>query len=125
MKRQVRQQMQQRTNGTEVQGEFLLREEQGTQNVQMTKLASMSEFRTEVRFPSGSEAAPVFEKHYSVKELAGLWNLSERTIRRMFVGEPGVVEWGADERRRKRPYKTIRIPESVARRVHRRLRKAS
>lgn len=67
----------------------------------------------------------VFERHYSVKELASLWNLSDRTIRRMFVGEPGVVEWGACERRRKRAYKTLRIPESVARRVHRKLRNVS
>jgi len=77
------------------------------------------------RAPFGLEVTPVFEKHYSVKELANLWNLSDRTIRRMFVGEPGVVEWGACERRMKRAYKTLRIPESVARRVHRRLRKVS
>jgi transcriptional regulator GlxA family with amidase domain len=66
-----------------------------------------------------------FEKHYSVRELAAQWNLSERTIRRMFAGEPGVVEWGQDETRSKRTYKTLRIPESVAQRVHRKLRKAS
>ena len=72
----------------------------------------------------GQDLTTVFERHYSVKELASLWNLSDRTIRRMFVGEPGVVEWGACERRRKRAYKTIRIPESLARRVHRKLRKA-
>ena len=125
MKRKDRQQTEQRTNGKEVQGEFLLREQQGTENGQAAKLPPMREFRTEARFPNGSDAAPVFEKHYSVKELAELWNLSERTIRRMFTGEPGVVEWGTDERRRKRRYKTVRIPESVARRVHRRLRKAS
>ena len=71
----------------------------------------------------GPALTTVFERHYSVKELASLWNLSDRTIRRMFVGEPGVVEWGACERRRKRGYKTLRIPESVARRVHRKLRK--
>jgi transcriptional regulator GlxA family with amidase domain len=72
----------------------------------------------------GPDLTTVFEKHYSVKELASLWNLSDRTIRRMFVGEPGVVEWGACERRRRRAYKTLRIPESVAWRVHRKLRKA-
>ena len=66
----------------------------------------------------------VFERHYSVKELASLWNLSDRTIRRIFIGEPGVLEWGACERMRKRAYKTLRIPESVARRVHRKLKRA-
>jgi hypothetical protein len=84
-----------------------------------------TQLSTNTRSPRGLEPTPVFEKHYSVRELANLWNLSDRTIRRMFVGEPGVVEWGACERRMKRAYKTLRIPESVARRVHRRLRKAS
>ena len=83
------------------------------------------QFSATARSPQGLNLTPVFEKHYSVKELAGLWNLSDRTIRRMFIGEPGVVEWGACERRMKRAYKTLRIPESVARRVHQRLRKAS
>lgn len=80
-------------------------------------------FASNVQIPHRPDPASAFEKHYSVKELATLWNLSDRTIRRMFVGEPGVVAWGASERRRKRAYKTLRIPESVARRVHRRLRK--
>ncbi len=71
------------------------------------------------------DGTPVFEKHYSVKELATLWNLSDRTIRRMFLGEPGVVEWGTCETRMKRGYKTLRIPQSVAQRVYGRLRPAS
>jgi hypothetical protein len=62
------------------------------------------------------------EKHYSVWELAQLWGLSEKTIRRMFVDEPGVVKWGHEEGRFKRAYMTLRIPESVVQRVHRRLR---
>ncbi len=40
---------------------------------------------------------PAFEKHYSVLEVAKLWSLSENTVRRMFMGEPGVVEWGSEE----------------------------
>lgn len=62
------------------------------------------------------------EKHYSVSDLAQLWGLSERTIRRMFFDEPGVVKWGHEERRFRRGYTTLRIPESVVQRVHRRLR---
>lgn len=64
------------------------------------------------------------EKHYSVADLAELWNLSEKTIRRMFGNEPGVLLWGDKERRFKRAYTTVRIPETVALRVHRRLRVA-
>lgn len=62
------------------------------------------------------------EKHYSVAELAKLWSLSEKTIRRMFENEPGVLMWGSQETRFKRAYTTLRIPESVMLRVHRRLR---
>jgi hypothetical protein len=79
------------------------------------------QFSTSTRSPHGLDLTPAFERHYSVRELAKLWNLSDR----MFVREPGVVEWGACERRMKRAYKTLRIPESVARSVYRRLRKAS
>ena len=62
------------------------------------------------------------ERHYSVAELAQLWNLSEKTIRRMFEKEPGVLQWGGKETRFKRAYTTLRIPETVALRMHRRLR---
>jgi hypothetical protein len=62
------------------------------------------------------------EKHYSVADLSQLWGLSEKTIRRMFCDEPGVVKWGHEEHRFKRGYMTLRIPESVVHRVHRRLR---
>ncbi len=65
-----------------------------------------------------------FEKHYSIAEIVALWGLSEKTIRRIFAGEPDVLEWGHDEQRFKRAYRTLRIPESVLQRVHRRIRKA-
>jgi len=64
------------------------------------------------------------EKHYSVLELAELWNLSENTIRRIFENEPGVLKWGSREGRFKRRYTTLRIPETVVLRVHKRLREA-
>jgi hypothetical protein len=57
-----------------------------------------------------------------VAELANLWNLSEKTIRRMFENEPGVLLWASEEKRFKRPYTTLRIPEMVMLRVHRKLR---
>jgi len=63
-----------------------------------------------------------FERHYSVTEIVELWGLSEKTVRRIFSGEPGVLELGRDEERFKRAYKTLRIPESVVQRVHRRMR---
>jgi transcriptional regulator GlxA family with amidase domain len=62
------------------------------------------------------------EKHYSVSELAQLWGLSEKSIRRIFAHEPGVIKWGHDDSRFKRAYVTLRIPESVIQRVHRKMR---
>ena len=65
------------------------------------------------------------EKHYSIAEVAKLWDLSEKTIRRMFEREPGVLCWGKSETRFRRGYRTLRIPETVMLRVHRQLRIAS
>jgi hypothetical protein len=66
-----------------------------------------------------SQAAPALERHYSVAEVAKMWALSEKTVRRMFEDEDGVLNWGSPETRRKRGYRTLRIPEGVLRRVHR------
>jgi hypothetical protein len=61
------------------------------------------------------------ERHFSPSELAELWALSSDTIRRLFQDEPGVVTIGERGSRRKRRYVTLRIPQSVAASVHRRL----
>jgi hypothetical protein len=61
----------------------------------------------------------IFERHYTPKELAVLWALDETTIRRLFYDEPGVLKIGkANRRDGKRDYVSLRIPESVAQRVH-------
>lgn len=65
------------------------------------------------------------EKHYSVIEIAKLWALSEKTVRRIFEREPGVIHWSTAERLHKRGYRTLRVPETVLHRVHRKLRRAS
>ena len=71
-------------------------------------------------------AALGLERHYSVGEIAEIWGLSEKIIRRMFEDEEGVLKWGSPETRRKRGYMTLRIPESVMLRVHdQRARRAS
>ena len=58
-------------------------------------------------------SSAAFERHYSVKELASLWGLSERTIRRIFVNEPGIIEWGQGETRSKRGYRTCEFPRAL------------
>lgn len=77
---------------------------------------------------SGTPAASIdlaSEKHYSVIEIAKLWALSEKTVRKIFEREPGVIHWSTEERLHKRGYRTLRVPETVLHRVHRKLRRAS
>ena len=64
-----------------------------------------------------------FEHHYSVEGLAEVWNLSDDFVRRLFLKEPGVVVF-YNQRPGRRVYRTLRIPESVALRVHRRMSKS-
>jgi hypothetical protein len=60
-----------------------------------------------------------FERHYTPQELGALWGFDQTTIRRMFIDEPGVLKEGKRARRDgKRAYVSLRIPASVARRVH-------
>jgi len=63
-----------------------------------------------------------FERHYSVEELTELWRMSDDFVRRLFLHEPGVIIFYRQQAG-KRVYRTLRIPASVALRVHRRLRK--
>jgi len=58
-----------------------------------------------------------FEKHYRVRELAGLWGLSPKTVSRLFAEEAGVIRV-VNDGVNKRTYATLSIPESVASRVH-------
>lgn len=73
-------------------------------------------------------APPEFaQRHYSVIELAQLWQLSPDTLRGIFEREPGVVviEPVNGGKYSKRRYRTLRIPEAVAARVHARLSKSA
>lgn len=56
---------------------------------------------------------------YTVREIAEQLKLDEKTIRRLFLHEPGVIVL---ERPRKgrRTYRTLRIPDDVLQRVLRR-----
>jgi hypothetical protein len=61
------------------------------------------------------------ERHYTPQELADLWGFDQTTIRRMFIDEPGVLKEGRRARRDgKRSYVSLRIPASIAQRVHER-----
>jgi hypothetical protein len=61
------------------------------------------------------------EQHFTPTELGELWHFAPNTIREMFENEEGVLIHGNKERRSRRRYLSMRIPTSVASRVHRRL----
>jgi hypothetical protein len=65
------------------------------------------------------------ERHYTVAQLSKLWFFSESTIRRLFIREPGVIKIAHQATRLRRGYTSLRIPERVAQRVHRRLQDLS
>jgi hypothetical protein len=62
----------------------------------------------------------IIERHYTPSELGKAWGLSAETIRALFEKERGVlvISTAATGKRR---YRTFRIPEHVATRVHTRL----
>ena len=55
------------------------------------------------------------------KDIGEMWKLSDDKVREHFENEPGVLVIGEKTRRGRRAYRTLRIPESVAERVHRKL----
>jgi hypothetical protein len=61
-----------------------------------------------------------WERHFTIGELTALWGYGRTTIRRWFENEPGVLKQGESRLRRgrKRPYVSLRVPESIARRVY-------
>jgi hypothetical protein len=64
------------------------------------------------------------ERHYAPDELGQIWKLSTDSVRRLFEHEPGVLIIEHLKSKAKRRYRTLRIPESVALRVHRRMTNA-
>jgi len=58
------------------------------------------------------------DHHFSPRELAEGWGLSDDTIRRWFEDEPGVLKGGIDGSRGRRRKMFLRIPASVAQRVY-------
>jgi hypothetical protein len=58
------------------------------------------------------------ERHYTPKEVAELWQLSEDTVRKLFRDTPGVLKIAQPARRFKRVYVSLRIPESVLQKRH-------
>lgn len=62
---------------------------------------------------------PFEERHFTVPELAEMWNLSREFVRQVVQGEPGVTEWVRQQPGRRR-YRVLRVPMSVAERLYNR-----
>jgi hypothetical protein len=80
--------------------------------------------KSRTRTKSTPKAKPeigVSGHHYSPVELAEAWGVSTETIRSIFREESGVLKLGKTGTRYRRAYFTLRIPQEVAERVHRRL----
>jgi hypothetical protein len=56
------------------------------------------------------------EAYLTVADVAGRLKLNEETVRRVFLHEPGVIVI-CFPRKGRRVYRTMRIPETVLRRV--------
>lgn len=61
---------------------------------------------------------PLEERHYTIAELAKMWNFSTEFVRQIVRGEPGVSEWVRQQPGRRR-YSVLRVPQSVAERLYR------
>jgi hypothetical protein len=70
---------------------------------------------------SKTPAGRVGEEHFSPRDLATKWGVSEKVVRNVFRNEEGVLKIGRNGSRSRQGYWTLRIPQSVAERVHRRL----
>ena len=57
------------------------------------------------------------ERHFTVGELAAMWNLSSEFVRQLVEKEPGITEW-VRQRPGARRYRVLRVPQSVARRLY-------
>lgn len=68
---------------------------------------------------ASEQREPFEERHFTVPELAEMWNLSREFVRQVVQGEPGVTEWVRQQPGRRR-YRVLRVPESVAERLYNR-----
>ena len=86
----------------------------------VARLIDSEKFRAWRRFKP-NRVMLMAEKHWTPQELAEMWGVSVQTIREIFKNEDGVLKIGRNGTRSRRRYMTMRIPDSVAERVHTRL----
>ena len=96
-------------------------------NLETSRCRTSSGAITSTRSASDYRSTPIAhatEEHFSPDELAKLWHLSANFIRNLFRDEKGVLIISRPETCHKRGYLSMRIPRSIAERVHRQLQAA-
>jgi hypothetical protein len=88
-----------------------------------TKAGWLRERMSAPTLPPAPAPASFAERHFSVAEIAAMWSLSQDAVRKIFQNEPGVLALGGSGAGHKRRYLTLRVPQSVVERVHRRMTK--
>jgi hypothetical protein len=63
--------------------------------------------------------SPAHEQHYTLKQLVEKWEVSRPKLTEILLQDPDVIKIGYGYRRGKNGRVTLRIPFSVAERVHR------
>jgi hypothetical protein len=68
------------------------------------------------------ERPDFLERHFTLTELEKAWHVSRKTLQTWFRNEQGIIRYGSDKLKkgRLRTHLSLRVPESVARRVYRR-----
>ena len=91
----------------------------------MQRTVSVEQKSAWLRDANGGTSQPDTEllspRYYSAREIAELLNLSQDSVRKLFQDEPGVLVLGDQSSKYKRRYTTLRVPDSVLRRVLRRM----
>ena len=59
------------------------------------------------------------ERHFTIAEVAAMWNLSDEFVRQLVRDESGVTEW-VRQRPGRRRYRVLRIPRTVLDRLYKR-----
>jgi hypothetical protein len=67
--------------------------------------------------PNGPTELIETERKFTPQEIATEYGLHVKTVRALFVDQPGVIRIGHPTLRHKRQHYTLRIPASVVRRV--------
>jgi hypothetical protein len=56
---------------------------------------------------------PALERHYTVFELAEIWNVSYNTAKKLVENEPDILRFGSDETRYGRKRVSLEFPKAL------------